>query len=225
MRMLSVGISVCLCGVVLAGCGEEAGGPRTSAAALPESGRAYRGLDDMRRAAVAAGCRDRAAGATRGAAARELAAIDPTVLRERLDSAYRVTVEQRRPVAAVCRETIPFVTPGLTISIDGATDNHGGTFTVQTTSDKPLTISGRVAPAGRGRVIARRELRPVTRAGAAIGPDGRFRLPAMRLRKVADNTFTIAIQAPPHAPRAVLFSAICLDCLAGGPGQAPPSGS
>jgi hypothetical protein len=48
-----------------------------------------------------------------------------------------------------------------------------------------------------------------------VASDGRFALPTVGLRKVADNTFTVTIQAPPHAPRKVLFSALCLDCLAG----------
>jgi hypothetical protein len=55
------------------------------------------------------------------------------------------------------------------------------------------------------------------RRDAAIRQDGRFAFPSLRLRKVADNTFTLTIQAPPNAPREVLFSAICLDCLAGKP--------
>jgi hypothetical protein len=37
---------------------------------------------------------------------------------------------------------------------------------------------------------------------------------------VAESSFTLTIQAPPNAPRNVHVSAICLDCLAGGP---PPS--
>ena len=52
---------------------------------------------------------------------------------------------------------------------------------------------------------------------AAIARDGTFALPAVRLRKVADNSFVVTIDAPPNAPRKVDFSAICLDCLAGGP--------
>ena len=41
--------------------------------------------------------------------------------------------------------------------------------------------------------------------------------PTMRLRKIANNTFIVAIHTPPSALRKVYFSAICLDCLAGGP--------
>jgi hypothetical protein len=54
------------------------------------------------------------------------------------------------------------------------------------------------------------------RPAAPIGPDGRLVIGPVHLRKVADNTFTLTIGAPPNAPRKVLFSAICLDCLDGG---------
>jgi hypothetical protein len=221
VRVPRIGGYLCLVGLVLAGCGGERGVGSAAAVALPASGLAYRVLDGDQRTAIAAGCRDRAATAARGLVARELRAIKPNALREQLDGAYSVIVEQRRPVAAVCRERIPFVTPGLRISFDGATDNRDGSFAVQTTSDQRLTISGRITPPPpHGRVIARREIGPPARRSAAVGHDGRFTLPAVRLRKIADNTFTVTIQAPPHAPRKVLFSAICLDCLAGGP---PPS--
>jgi hypothetical protein len=46
---------------------------------------------------------------------------------------------------------------------------------------------------------------------------GRFAIPRLRPRKIADNTFTVSIEAPPGALRTVHFSAICLDYLAGGP--------
>jgi hypothetical protein len=203
----------------LASCGaDDSAG---MAAPLPPSGRAYRALGDAQRVAVATTCRDRAAARTRGAAARQLRAVDPQALRERLDDAYRVIAEQRRSVAQICVEVVPFVTPGLRVSLDGAKDNGDGTFTVETTSDKKLTISGRVTPApARGLVFARREVGTPMRSSAAVGSHGRFALAGLRLRKIADNTFTLTIQAPPNAPRKVLFSAICLDCLAGG---APPS--
>ena len=221
MHAFRIGGCVCLLGLALAGCGADDGRP--AAVALPSSGRAYIALDSEQREAVAARCRDRAAAAARGPAARELRAVDPAVLREKLDTAYTVIAERRRPVAAVCREAIPFITPGLRISFDGALDLRDGTFNVRTTSTKPLTISGRITPAAAGaRVLARRELPPSDVRDATIAPDGRFRLPTARLRKVADNTFTITIQAPPHAPRKARFTAICLDCLAGGP---PPAGS
>ena len=124
-------------------------------------------------------------------------------------------------MADVCAKVIPSVTPGLQVSFAGAIESRSGTFSVQTTSKKPLTISGRISPASvRGRVLARREVGAPTRHSTAIGAGGRFVFHALRLRKVADNTFTITIQAAPHAPRKALFTAICLDCLAGG----PPSG-
>jgi hypothetical protein len=66
-------------------------------------------------------------------------------------------------------------------------------------------------------VVARRELGSMAKFSAAIAPDGRFAIRGLRLRKVADNTFTLTIEAPPNAPRKVHFSAICLDCLAGAP--------
>jgi hypothetical protein len=223
VRALRIGGCACLLGLALAGCGADAGVNRPAVAELPPSGRAYLRLADEQRTAVAAGCRDRAAASAQGIAMRELRALDPAALRERLDTAYTVIAERRRPVAAVCRSAIPFITPGVRISFDGATDLRDGTFSVQTTSTKPLTISGRITPAPRrGRVLARRDLSPSDVRDAIVAPDGRFTLPAARLRKVADNTFTITIEAPPHAPRKALFTAICLDCLAGGP---PPAGS
>jgi hypothetical protein len=202
--------------LALAGCGRDSGG-----ATLPSSGLAFRALEDDQRTAVGQRCRDEAAASAHGLAARELRAIDPVALRDQLDVAYSVIAEQRRPVAAVCRESIPFVTPGLRVGFDGAKDRGDGTFTIETSSDKRLTISGRVTPPpSSGRVVAWRELAPSARRGARVAVDGRFRLPAFRLRRIADNTFTVAIKAPPHAPRQVLFSAICLDCLAGAP---PPT--
>jgi hypothetical protein len=150
-----------------------------------------------------------------------LHAIDLAALREQIDDAFRVIAEQHRSVADVCAEVVPFVTPGLQVSFAGAKDQGDGSFTIETTSDRRLTISGRVTPAPqRGRVIARREVGRPVRHLATIGPDGRFVLPGLRLRRIADNTFTLTIEAPPNAPRKVLFGAICLDCLAG---ATPPS--
>ena len=213
-----VGAYACVL-VVLAGCG--ASGPAGTTAALPVSGRAYRALGETQRDAVAAGCRDRVAARARGLAARELHAVDRRALRRQLDAAYLAIAEQSRPVADVCGKVIPFVTPGLRVSFAGAIESRSGTFTVQTTSKRPLTIRGLVTPASvRGRVRVRREVGAPMRRATAIGAGGRFAFHALRLRHVADNTFTVTIHAPPHAPREVLFSAICLDCLAGGP---PPS--
>jgi hypothetical protein len=56
---------------------------------------------------------------------------------------------------------------------------------------------------------------------ARIAEDGHFVLPTQRLRKIANNTFTLSFDVPPSAPRKAHFTAICLDCLAGAP---PPSG-
>lgn len=216
MRAFWISSCICLLTLAVAGCGDDSGDAITPAA-IPVSGREYRALDAQQRAAVAASCKNRAAATARGLAGRELSAIDPMVLREELDTHYRVIVEQRRPVAEVCRELIPFVTPGLQISFDGATD-VGDTFNVQTSSKTPLTMSGRVTPpAASGRVLARRELAPSDVRSANLTRDGHFKLPTARLRKVADNTFTVTVKAPPHAPRKVLFTAICLDCLTGGP--------
>jgi len=215
--------SVCLTGAVLAGCGSDRS--IDAAATLPSSGKAYRALDEAHRTAVAAGCRDRVARHSRGLAARQLGAVDAAALRGQLDSAYFVVAEQRRPVADVCAEVIAFVTPGLRVTFDGAQNQRDGTFTVETTSDKRLTISGRIdPPPAHARVVARREIGPSAPHAAAVQADGRFAIPRLHLRKIADNSFTITIHAPPNAPRKVLFSAICLDCLAGGP-PPTPSGS
>jgi hypothetical protein len=128
-----------------------------------------------------------------------------------------IIATQHRSVADVCAEVVPFVTPGIDVSFDGAKDGGDGSFTYETTSDKLMTIRGRVSPAPKsGRVVVRRELGSAAPHTAAIAHDGRFAVPRLRLRKVADNTFTLTIDAPPSAARKVHFSAICLDCLAGG---------
>jgi hypothetical protein len=218
-RALRIGACASVLAAALAGCGDD--GSSETAAPLPHSGRTYRALGAAQRVAVATTCRDHAVVRARGAAARQLHDIDPRTLRDEIDDAYRAIAEQHRPVADVCSEVIPFVTPGLHVSFDGAKAAGDGTFTVETTSDKPLTIRGRVTPApASGRVVARRDLGPPTSRSTTIAPDGRFAFAALRLRKVADNTFTLILQAPPNAPRKVLFSAICLDCLAGAP---PPN--
>jgi hypothetical protein len=212
-------VSVCLAGAVLAGCGAD----RSIEAAdtLPSSGTAYRALDADHRTAVAAGCRDRAAAKSSGEAARQLRSVDPSALRSELDDAFAIIAAQRRSVADVCAEVVPFVTPGLDVSLDGAKESGDGSFSYETTSDKRLTIRGRISPAPRGgRVVARRALGSSAPHAAAIQADGRFAIPPLHLRKLAENTFTLTIAASPNAPRTVRFSAICLDCLAGAP---PPT--
>jgi hypothetical protein len=211
--------SVFLATAVLAGCGADRS--IEAAATLPSSGKAYRALDMEHRTAVAAGCRDRVAATSSGEAARQLRSIDPSTLRSELDDAFAIIAAQRRSVADVCAGVVPFVTPGLDVSLDGAKESGDGSFTYETTSDKLLTIAGRVSPAASGgRVAARRELGSSAVHAAAIQADGRFAIPPLRLRKIADNTFTLTIAAPPNAVRKVRFSAICLDCLAG---ATPPS--
>jgi hypothetical protein len=212
-------VSICLAGALLAACGAERS--TMQAAALPSSGRAYRALTDQQRTAVAASCRDRVASRAHGLAARQLHAVDAAELRDQIDTTYYAVVERRRPVADVCEEVIPFVTPGLRVSFDGAKDQRDGTFSLQTTSDKLLTIRGLIEPApAHARVVARRELGSRAPHTAAVGADGRFVIPQLRLRKIADNSFRLTIHAPPNAPRKLIFSAICLDCLAG---ATPPS--
>jgi hypothetical protein len=202
-------------GAGLAGCGADRS--VGEAAAIPPSGRAYRALDGAHRTAVAASCRDRVAARASGDAARELRAIDASMLRLELDDAFTIIADQRRPVADVCAEVAPFATRGIDVRLDGAKHGGEGWFSYETTSDKRLTIRGRVSPApDGGRVVARREIGSRTPHAAAIRAGGRFVIPRLHLRKIADNTFTLTIQAPPHAPRKVHVSAICLDCLAGG---------
>jgi hypothetical protein len=93
---------------------------------------------------------------------------------------------------------------------------NGIAFAYETRSYRPLTIRGTVEPVpADGRVVARRETGPEQRLIAPIDGQGRFVFRDLRLRKVADNTFLLTIDAPPNAPRLVRFSAICLDCLAG----------
>ena len=202
-----------LCGA-LAACGDE------QPATLPASGIAYRALGDGGRLAVAESCRERAAAAAGGLAADQLGEIEAADLQEELDTHFRLRRNQRHPVAVACRERLPFVTPGLRLRFDGAEDS-GDAYTYETLSDRPLRIRGTVDPAPRaGTVAARREFGGARPVSGAIGAEGTFELPAVRLQKIADNSFVVSIDAPPNAPRKVHFSAICLDCLAGGP---PPA--
>jgi hypothetical protein len=211
--------SVCLVTILLAGCGAD----RSIEAAdtLPSSGTAYRALDVDHRTAVAAGCRDRVAATTSGEASRQLRSVDSSALRSELDDAFAIIAAQRRSVADVCAEVVPFVTPGLEVRLDGAEQSGDGSFSYETSSDKLLTIRGRISPApGGGRIVARRALGSAAPHAAAIQADGRFAIPPLHLRKISENTFTLTISASPNAPRKVRFSAICLDCLAGAP---PPT--
>jgi hypothetical protein len=124
-------------------------------------------------------------------------------------------------VIRVCADVVPFVTPGLDVRFDGTKDGGEDLVTYETTSDELLSIRGRVSPVRTGgRVVVRRELAPAAARAAAIQANGRFVIPRLHLRKIANNTFTVTITAPPNAVRKVHFSAICLDCLTGG---APPS--
>jgi hypothetical protein len=199
------------------------GGERAAApVALPPSCRAYPALSAEDRLAVAASCRDRAAARVGGAAARQLRAIDAKVPRDTLDEAFTIIPDQRRTVAAVCAERIPSVTPGLRLSLTGTRGDGAGRFTYETSSDVLLTIRGRTTPpAHGGRVVATRESGGPGRYEATMDPGGRFVISAIRLRKIADTTFTLTVHAPPNATGKVHFIAICLDCLAGAPPPAP----
>ena len=215
--MLRLALAV-LCGAAgaLSACGAE----QEAAAPLPPTGLAYRALSDAERLAVAETCRERAVAAAGELAAQQLDRVEPAALRSELDARYRLKRQQRRPVAEVCREQLPFVTPGLELSFEGA-ENSGDAYTYETESTIPLRIRGTVDPAPRtGTVVAAREFGGAQPVSARIGPGGAFALPVVRLREVADNSFVVTIDAPPNALRKVHFSAICLDCLAGGP---PPT--
>jgi hypothetical protein len=199
---------------VLAGCGGDA-----AEAPLPATGAAYRSLTAGERVAAAASCRDRAAGAAGKLAAGELADVDPGALHKRLDVALTDPGTRRRAFASLCAEYLPFETPGGAIVFDGAPDS-GDAYTFQTRSDRPLTIHGRLANASPGAyLVARREFERSAPVRAAVASDGRFRLPTIRLRHQANNSFVVSIHAPPHALRKVRFSAICVDCLASGSGS------
>ena len=201
------------CGADRPAGGAPAAGPLpVLRARLPGAGRRARA------SAMAERCRARAAAATRrprppGSCGR----WTPRALRDQLDTAYTAVARQERPVARVCARVLPFVTPGLAVTVDGTDDDGDGSFSVETESTRPLTIRGRAGGAHDGRVTVARDGRRL--AVVPIAADGRFATRPLRLRHVADNTFVLAIDAPPAAPRAVLVSAICLDCLTG---AAPP---
>lgn len=203
--------TVLVCVVAVAGCGGDG-----ADAPLPASGAAYRSLTPGERVAAATTCRDRAASAAPQVASGELAKVDPVALRTQFDLALSLTSTRRQAFSRLCAEYLPFVTPGVGIVFAGATDS-GDAYTYQTRSDKPLTIRGQLSGAAPGAyVVARREFGSSTPFRGAVRADGRFTLPTARLRKQANNSFVVAVHAPPHALRKVRFSAICLDCLASG---------
>jgi len=204
-------------GATFAACGAE---PATTPDPRPATAAVYRALSDAARLAAAAGCRDRAARGAERVAESQIADVDAMLLRRELDLAV---ADQRGSdrFDRACAATLPLVTPGLRVSFAGATGNSS-VFSYTTRSDRPLTIRGTVepVPAG-GRVVARRDSGPEQRLTAAIDDRGRFAFRDIRLRKVADNTFRLTIEAPPNAPRLVLFSALCLDCIVSGSPPAP----
>jgi hypothetical protein len=196
----------------LAACGSE---PARTPDPKPATVGVYRGLSDAARLAAAGGCRDRAARQAEGVAAHQIAAVDETLLGRWLDIAV-ADQRNRARFDRACAATLPLVTPGLRVSFAGVTGN-GITFTYPTRSDRPLTIRGTVDPApASGRVVALRESGPEQRVTAPIDERGQFVFRDLRLRKIADNTFLVTIDAPPNAPRLVRFSALCLDCIISG---------
>jgi hypothetical protein len=209
-------MAVAAVGGTLAACGSDPAptDPKPATAA------AYRGLSGAARLAAAAGCRDRAAGQAEGVAARQIADVDEVLLRQELDLAVADRPNRDRFERA-CAASVPVVTPGLRVTFSAATGN-GMVFSYPTRSDRPLTIRGTVAPVpAGGRVVARRELGRAQRLTAPIDERGRFVFRDLRLRKVADNTFLLTIDAPPNAPRLVRFTALCLDCIISGSPAAP----
>jgi hypothetical protein len=197
----------------IAGCG----GAAPDRGLLRHSGAWYRERPDAARTRVAAACRAQASAEARGGRAREqLRAIDLGTLRDALDEAETIIARQRHPLTEVCRSVVPFHTPGLRVRFGGgARDEGDGSWSVDAISTRPYAIRGRLSPPSAGaRVVGRRMDGYTVRAAAR--PDGSFVLP-VRFRHVADNTFTITVTAPPAAVHKLLFTAICLDCLAGMP--------
>jgi hypothetical protein len=195
----------------VAGCGADA----PDRGVLRHSGAWYRERPDAARTHVAAACRAQASAEARAARAREQRrAIDLGTLRDALDEAETVIARQRRPLAEVCRSVVPFHTPGLRVRFGGgARDDGDGSWSVDAISTRPYAIRGRLSPPSAGaRVVGRRMDGYTVRATARA--DGSFVLP-VRFRHVADNTFTITVAPPRAAVHKLLFTAICLDCLAG----------
>ena len=126
---------------------------------------------------------------------------------------------QGRPVARVCTRVLPLVAPACKLRAStGPTTAATARSSLRRSPPCPAQPPG----GARGRrVTVARDGRRL--AGVPIGADGRFATRPLRLRTIADNTFTLAIAAPPAAPRAVSVSAICLDCLAGRSPWSPAS--
>jgi hypothetical protein len=150
-----------------------------------------------------------------------LTAVDASALRDRLDTASTAVARQGRPVARVCARVLPFVTPGLAVTVDGTDDAGDGTFSVETESTRPLTIRGRAGGAHGGHVTVVRDGRRL--AVVPIGPDGRFSTRPLRLRHVADSSFAVAIAAP-RRHRAPCSSARSASTASPGPGRALVAG-
>jgi hypothetical protein len=213
--VLRLATSAVAAGVIaaVAGCSDDA----PDRGVLRQSGAWYRERPDAARTRVAAACRAQASAEARAGRAREqLRAIDLVTLRDALDDAETIIVRQRRPLAEVCRSVVPFHTPGLRVRFGGgARDGGDGTWSVDAISTRPYAIRGRLSPPSAGARVVARRMDGYT-VGAAARDDGTFALP-VRFRHVADNTFTITVTAPPAAVHKLLFTAICLDCLAGMP--------
>ena len=92
--------------------------------------------------------------------------------------------------------------PPVTTSATGS-----GTITIN--DDK--SVSGSVTTSGVDGVAAHIH-------NGAPGKNGPVIVP---MSKTADNTFLLAIEAPPNAPRGVRFTALCLDCIVSG--SPPPA--
>src|SRR6478735_8145291 len=110
--------TVVVCVVAVAGCGGDA-----ADTPLPASGAASRSLTPRARVAAAAGCRDRAAAAAPEVASGELANVDAGALRTQLDLALSLKSNRRQAFSRLCARYLPFVTPGVGILFDGATDS------------------------------------------------------------------------------------------------------
>jgi hypothetical protein len=202
----------------VAGCG----GDSPDRGVLRHSGAWYRSRPVSSRTHVAQACRVQvAATAGRGTAREQLRSIHVSELRAALDDAETIIARQRRPLAAVCRDVVPFHTPGLRVRFGGgARDGGDGSWTVEAISTRPYAIRGVMDPARVGARISARRMDGYT-VRAAARADGSFVLP-VRFRHVADNTFTVTVSAPPAAVHKLLFMALCTDCLAGTPSR-PPS--